>query len=68
LWDKRWPQWVYPFASAIDTPLPVPRERQYIFLSSKPNWVEVPKRGKRFRGFPREAIVDWHRSRRLLVP
>lgn len=68
VWDKRWPQWVYPFASAIDTPLPVPRERQHIFLGSKPNWVEVPKRGKRFREFPREAIIDWHRSRRLLAP
>lgn len=24
LWDPRWPQWVYPFASAIGTPLPPP--------------------------------------------
>ncbi|MDH5352750.1 MAG: GFA family protein, partial [Betaproteobacteria bacterium] len=20
LWDRRWPDWIYPFASAIDTP------------------------------------------------
>lgn len=68
VWDRRWPEWIYPFASAIDTPLPVPRERQHILLDSKANWVRVPKgRGERhFRGFPREAIIDWHRKRGLL--
>ena len=25
LWDPRWAEWVYPFASAIDTPLRTPR-------------------------------------------
>ena len=28
VWDPRWPEWVYPFASAIDTPLPKPPEEQ----------------------------------------
>jgi hypothetical protein len=70
VWDKRWPQWIYPFASAIDTPLPVPRQRQHIFLSSKPGWVKVAagKGDKRFREYPREAIIDWHSKRRLLTP
>jgi len=67
VWDKRWPEWVYPFASAIDTPLPKPRERQLIFLGSRANWAHVPE-GKRFREYPREAIVDWHRKRGLLKP
>jgi len=71
LWvfDKRWPEWIYPFASAIDTPLPKPRpkERQLIFLGSKASWAEVPE-GKRFREYPKEAIVDWHRKRGLLRP
>jgi hypothetical protein len=68
VWDPRWPDWIYPFASAIDTPLPKPKERQHIFLSSKAPWVEVPggPREKRFREFPKEAIVDWHRRRGLL--
>jgi len=43
VWDKHWPEWIYPFASAIDTPLPVPKERQHILLDSKANWVPVPK-------------------------
>jgi hypothetical protein len=69
LWDKRWPEWVYPFASAIDTRLPVPRERQLIFLGSRANWAEVPKRegDRRFQAYPREAIIDWHRKRGLLA-
>ncbi|HEU4646025.1 MAG TPA: GFA family protein [Burkholderiales bacterium] len=68
VWDPRWPEWIYPFASAIDTPLPAPRERQHILLDSKANWVTVPKgpRDKRFRVYPREAILDWHQTRGLL--
>jgi hypothetical protein len=69
LWvhDPRWSQWVYPFASAIDTPLPRPREVQRILLNYAPAWVEVPKRkrDRHFREFPREAIIDWHKKRGL---
>jgi hypothetical protein len=68
VWDRKWAEWVYPFASAIDTPLPAPQERQHIMLDSKANWVAVPKgkREKRWREFPKEAIIDWHRKRGLL--
>ena len=67
VWDPRWPQWVYPFASAIDTRLPKPREIQHVFLNYAEPWVEVPrrKRDRYFREFPREAIIDWHRKRGL---
>ncbi len=70
LWvsDPRWPQWVYPFASAIDTPLPVPKERQHIFLDAKPAWVKLAASAadRRFRAYPRESIADWHAKRGLL--
>jgi len=69
VWDRRWAEWIYPFASAIDTKLPTPKERQHILLDSKASWVAVPK-GKgerRFRAYPRQAIIDWHRTRGLLV-
>jgi hypothetical protein len=66
VWDKRWAEWAYPFASAIDTKLPVPRERQLIFLESKANWAQVPE-GKRFGEYPKESIIDWHRKRGLLA-
>lgn len=69
VWDPRWPQWVYPFASAIDTPLPAARQAQHIFLADKPAWARVPaaKGDRRFDGYPRESIADWHRKRKLLA-
>lgn len=70
VWDRHWPEWIYPFASAIDTALPAPRQRQHIFLGSRAPWVKVEAaRGdKRFRKYPKEAIIDWHRKRGLLKP
>lgn len=43
LWvqDPRWAEWVYPFASAIDTPLPKPRETQHIMQNHAAPWVEI---------------------------
>ncbi len=65
LWatDRRWPELVHPFASAIDTPLPAPPERVHIMLESKAPWVEAPKtdRDTHFPAYPDESIEDWHR-------
>src|ERR1043166_9390319 len=40
LWiaDPEWPQWIYPFASAIDTPLPKPPETFHIMLDFAAPW------------------------------
>ena len=69
VYDPRWPEWVYPFASAIDTRLPRPKERQHIMLSSKADWVQVDGRApdRCFREYPKEAIIDWHKKRGLLA-
>lgn len=72
LWcaDTNWPDWVYPFASAIDTPLPRPPEWAHIMLSSAPSWVPIPAADdshRHFPGYPDQAIIDWHRTRGLLV-
>ena len=65
LWvfDPRWPELVHPFASAIDTDLPIPPERVHLLLDSKANWVEVEagKNDKCFDGYPEESIAEWHR-------
>jgi hypothetical protein len=71
LWlsDPRWAQWLYPFASAIDTQLPRPRETQHCLVGSKAAWVPLV-RGKRdrvFTEYPKESIIDWHRKRGLLA-
>ncbi|WP_431023542.1 GFA family protein [Halomonas sp. H5] len=65
LWvfDPRWPELVHPFASAIDTELPIPPERVHLLLDSKASWVEVEARDtdKCFAGYPEESIAAWHR-------
>ena len=39
LFDPTWPDLVHPFASAIDTPLPVPPQRVHLMLRYAPSWV-----------------------------
>src|SRR5690348_3280703 len=39
LHDPNWPDLVHPFASAIDTALPVPPNRVHLMLRYKPSWV-----------------------------
>ncbi len=62
LWDPRWPDLVHPFASAIDSPLPVAPERTHLMLGSKASWVEpaVGPRDETFEGYPDESISEWH--------
>jgi len=62
VWDSRWPELVHPFASAIDTELPVPPERTHLMLGSKASWVQpcVGPKDKRFDVYPDESIADWH--------
>lgn len=61
-WDPRWPDLVHPFASAIDTDLPVPPERSHMMLGSKAGWVEVHAGpgDKKFDEYPQESLADWH--------
>lgn len=62
LWDPRWPELVHPFASAIDTPLPIPPERTHLMLEFKAPWVKVHKgrKDRCFEGYPEESIAEWH--------
>ncbi|HEX6093401.1 MAG TPA: GFA family protein [Dongiaceae bacterium] len=67
--DPRWKKWVYPHASAIDTPLPVPVETAHIMLDSKCSWAEAPggKRNRKFHEYPDQSIEDWHKTRGVYV-
>jgi hypothetical protein len=62
LWDPRWPDLVHPFASAIDSALPVPPERTHLMLGSKPAWVplQTGPRDRTFDKYPDEPIAAWH--------
>lgn len=63
VWDPNWPELVHPFASAIDTPLPIPPERTHLMLGSKASWVEVHAgpRDQQFDEYPKESIAEWHK-------
>lgn len=65
LWaaDPRWANWIYPFASSIDTPLPAPPEFVHIMLDFAPSWVDIPvgEAHRRFNRYPDESILDWHK-------
>ena len=69
LWvfDPRWPELVHPFASAIDTPLPVPPESVHIMLEFAPAWTAPPPAdGKTgFDRYPTDSLEAWHRARGL---
>lgn len=62
VWGPSWPELLHPFASAIDTPLPVPPERTHLMLDSKAEWVPVHAGpdDKQFAGYPDESIAAWH--------
>jgi hypothetical protein len=71
LWlhDPRWPELLHPFASAIDSELPVPPARVHLMLRWKAGWVEpaIGPDDRCFDDYPEQSIEDWHRSRGLWV-
>ncbi len=70
LFSPEWPELVHPFASAIDTELPVPVEHTHLMLDFKPGWIEVEsgRRDKRFGRYPEELIAEWHARTGQAVP
>ena len=71
LWahDPRWSEWIYPFASNINTPLPKPPEIVHIMLDFAVPWVVVPSgEGHRhFQRYPDESIEQWHKRHKLFI-
>ena len=61
-WDPRWPDLVHPFASAIDSALPVPPERTHLMMEFKVPWVglQIGPNDKTFDAYPDESIAEWH--------
>ena len=65
--NPQYDQWVYPFASAIDTPLPAAPARNHLMLAYKAPWVPVPDGADdaHFEHYPDKGIEDWHKARGL---
>jgi hypothetical protein len=71
LWfyDPQWPELLHPFASAIDTRLPVPPSKVHLMLKFKADWVK-PDFGRgdnKFRLYPKQSSEEWHRQRGLWI-
>lgn len=62
LFSPEWPELIHPFASAIDTPLPVPPQITHVMLGSKAPWVEVDAKAndQPCDAWPEESIAQWH--------
>ena len=62
-----WPDFIYPFASAIDTPLPKPPETTHLMLAHKAPWVTInlADHDVRFEQYPDTGIESWHKQRGL---
>jgi hypothetical protein len=71
LWNfaPKWPDQIYPFASAIDTELPVPPSIYHIMQDYKAAWVtpDVRENDALFDRYPDQSIEVWHRTRNLWI-
>lgn len=66
LYDPQWPELIHPFASAIDTELPIPPQTTHMMLGSKAGWVETAAgpADQQFDGYPDESLTEWHERQR----
>lgn len=72
LWDPSYPELIHPFASAIDTELPVPADLEMVCCmgGSKPAWVRWPEGKKNIcevYNESGESIEEWHKKRGVYV-
>ena len=69
LYDPQWPDLVHPFASAIDTKLPVPPSKVHLMLRFKAPWVkpDIGRGDQRYQLYPKLSIEEWHRKRGLWI-
>ena len=69
IYDPEWPELIHPFASAIDTSLPVAPIKTYMMLDYAADWCEIPKnkRDTHCKRLPSLSIEDWHKKHKLWV-
>ncbi|KAF8681170.1 hypothetical protein RHS04_03363 [Rhizoctonia solani] len=56
------PLQIYPFASAIDTPLPKAEKTLSIMRDSCPEYIPVPEASVVLPKYNEEGIEQWHKS------
>jgi hypothetical protein len=62
LTDDRWPAGIWPYVSAIDTPLPAPEHTISMMTRFKPTWVPrwLTGPGTSYPRYPKLSIAAWH--------
>ena len=62
LTDDRWSKGIWPYASAIDTPLPEPKRPLSIMTRFKASWVPawMVGHGPTYPRYPNVSIANWH--------
>ena len=58
-------QWIYLFASAVDTPLPAPPEIRHMMVEHAVPWIHPPDDAIIFQRYPDESIEAWHKRKNL---
>lgn len=69
LFDPEWPELIHPFASAIDSELPIAPSKVHLMLRFKPDWVvvEAGPEDRTFDLYPEESLEDWHKRNGVWV-
>lgn len=62
--SERWPQWCWPNAGAIDTPLPKPPLIAHVFTSYKAPWFEILHEGEQHGEDTPHDIIHYHERAR----
>ena len=67
IYNPNYAEFVYPCATAIDTPLPRTDEISHNMLGYKPDWIPVPEGPEHAHNtyYPEGGIEQWHRDRGL---
>jgi hypothetical protein len=62
LTDEQWPKGIWPYAAAIDTPLPEPEHPVAIMTRWKASWVPawMLEHEEQFAEYPDVSIATWH--------
>ena len=66
--NSRHGQWVYLFASSVDTPPPTPPEVRHTMTNFKASWVNIPENDPKYDQYSDKSIEDWHKKRGLFGP
>jgi hypothetical protein len=60
LFNRAWPELIHPFASVIDTPLPIRPDHTHLMPAYKAPWNEVDakRKDKQFDEYPEESTAQ----------